>query len=492
MDLSQIAANLFADLFYPSKPIGDIDITHVTHNSAWVRPGSLFVAVGGLVRDGHDFVPQALEKGAVAIIGEGYDDMHNLPVPYLHVGNARQALADSAAMIHDYPSQKLAVVGVTGTKGKTSTSWLVRHLLKSAGYKTGLLSTLGYKFADDELLQFPAHFTTPEAPQVQEILAEMVAHGITHVVVEASSEALALERLRSTQFDVAIWTNLSPEHLNFHKNMARYFEAKRRLFQQSKFGVINRLDEWGRRLEEDDRFHTTYAASGDADADWQALQIKEAGAGIEMMVLSPAGAFTAVLPMIGTYNVSNALGAMAAAHSLGVSIDQLCDGLASFKGVPGRMQILQTEPARIIADFAHTPDSLENALRTLRPSTVNRLIVVIGSAGGNRDPAKRAPLGRVAAQYADVAIFTEEDSRDTPIWDILHEMERGAKEAGFDNFLSIPNRVEALTQAIEMAQAGDTVVACGKAGEITLERMNETIAWDEVSVIEEIVQSVRD
>lgn len=476
--LRDLAAHLGTEL----PPGADaVLVSGVTHNSTWVRPGDVFVAIRGAVRDGHDHISDALSRGAVAVIGEGHAAAHDLRVPYLRVTDARVALADVAVMLNDHPSARLRMAGVTGTKGKTTTSWLIRHLLRTAGHRTGLLSTLGYKLEDDTLHQFPAHFTTPEAPQVQETLARIVDQGCTHAVVEASSEALAQRRLRGTQFDVAVWTNLAPEHLNFHGDMEGYFQAKRILFESSSFAVVNRRDPWGMRLV--DRIHTTYADQGGLGADWWASDILEDGEGLSFSVHHPQGQFAATFPMIGTYNVANAMAAIAAVAHLGIALPDIQRGLASFPGVPGRMQVLQIAPVRVILDFAHTPESLRMALSTLRQTTAHRLTVVLGSAGGPRDPSKRAPLGEVAATLADLAIFTEEDCRDTPIYDILNEMRRGADEVGRTNYVLQPDRLQAIAYALSLAEPGDTVVFCGKAGEITLERATETLPWIEETIV---------
>jgi UDP-N-acetylmuramoyl-L-alanyl-D-glutamate--2,6-diaminopimelate ligase len=480
MDLAAVI-NLTGGQLEGASPGKPPRISGVTHNSAWVAPGSAFVALRGRVHDGHDYIPDALAHGAALIVGEGWEGRATLPVPYLRVEDARQALGDLAAALNEHPSRKLTTVGITGTKGKTTTSWLIRHLLRVAGHATGLLSTLGYKLEDDALHQFPAHFTTPEAPQVQETLARMVARGCTHAVIEASSEALAQHRLRGTRFDVAVWTNLAPEHLNFHGTMEGYFRAKCILFDAAGFAVLNAADAWGMRLA--DRPHITYADDAVPGADWWASDIAESSEGLAFAVHHPEGAFPVKLPMIGAYNVANAMAAITAVARLDVAIPEIQAGLATFAGVPGRMQVLGTAPVRVILDFAHTPDSLRLALSTLRQTTEGRLIVVLGSAGGPRDPSKRAPLGEVAATHTDLAIFTEEDCRDTPIYDILNEMQRGAREAGCDSAMLIPDRLEAIRFALTHADPSDTVVFCGKAGEITLERATETLPWIEEEIV---------
>jgi len=479
IQLAELAARIQGTLVH--LPEQASRIAGVSHNSAWVRPGDIFVAIRGKTLDGHRFIPHAVDRGAVAVAGEGFDGMSGLSVPYIRVTCAREALADIAAIVHAHPSRNLTTIGVTGTKGKTTTTWLVRHLLRTAGHTTGLLSTLGYMLRDDALQQFPAHFTTPESPQVQSTLAGMVEASCTHAVIEASSEALAQRRLRGTDFDIAVWTNLAPEHLNFHGDMEGYFSAKRILIDAARFAVLNATDPWAMRLK--DHPHSTYSDDPAVPADWSVSDLTEAGDGLHFHMRSPSGAFAAHLPVIGAYNIANALAAAAAVHHLGISIATIQRGLADFPGVPGRMQIVQESPIRVVLDFAHTPESLSNALASLRGTTQGRLTVVLGSAGGNRDPGKRAPLGAVATRLSDLAVFTEEDCRDTPIYDILNEMKRGADDQGSGNYVLIPDRVEATGWALSQARPGDTVVFCGKAGETTLERANETIPWDEETIV---------
>jgi len=464
-------------------PFSDPEITGITHNSSWVEPGYIFVAIRGAKSDGHSFIGQALERGAVAIVGEGSDLALDLPLPYLHVENAREALADLSSALYSHPSRELKVVGITGTDGKTTTAWLTHHLLSSAGIKTGLLSTVGYKLADDALHHFPAHFTTPEAPEVQRLLREMVTAGCQAAVLEVSSHALALERVRGVQFEVGVFTNLTPEHLDFHGSMESYFAEKRKLIDRSRLGIVNADNGWTVRLHDPNGATETFAL--EHKANWKAEKVSELPGGLEFEFSAPDGRTrSATLPMIGDFNVYNALAAMASAYALNVPLEQILSSLSSFPGVPGRMQIVSSDSSfpRVIVDFAHTPPSLEKALQALKPTTRGRLIVVLGSAGGPRDPGKRAPLGQIATQYADHAIFTEEDCRDTPLEDILKEMERGALESGHSNFQSVSDRRDAIFKAILEAQPEDTVLLAGKGPEDTLERATETIPWNEVEV----------
>lgn len=470
-----------------STSLPDVEVAAITHNAGWARPGSAFVAIRGARADGHRFLAEAVDRGAVAVIGEGLPDGVACPVPYLAVRGARAALADGAAALAGHPSRALRVVGVTGTDGKTTTSWLTRHLLRAAGLGTGLLSTVGYELPDGALRHFPAHFTTPEAPEVQRVLGEVVATGGHAVVLEASSHALAMDRVRAVDWDVAVWTHLTQEHLDFHGTVENYFADKARLVQRSPFAVLNADDPWTARLRGIAPEETEYSAEG-RDAAWVAHDVEERADGLAFAVDSPLGRLDAWLPMIGRFNVANALAAMAAAHRLGATAEHLLTGLRTFAGVPGRMELVPGRPddPRVIVDFAHTPPSLEKALATVRATTEGELWVVIGSAGGPRDPSKRAPLGEVASRLADHAVFTEEDHRDTPLAEILAEMERGA--AGPGTTTSIGDRREAIRHAVGHARAGDTVVLAGKGPEDTLERDTETIPWDEVAEAREALR----
>ena len=479
---------LAAALGLPASGLPEVEVRGVTHNADWIEPGDLFVAIRGARFDGHTFVPRAAQRGAVAVLGEGWSGAQPPELPYLTVPHARQALADAAAVLAGFPSRTLKVVGVTGTDGKTTTTWLTRWLLRAAGIRTGMISSVGYELPDGELRQFPAHFTTPEAPQVQATLREMVQAGAGAAVLEASSHGLALDRVRGVAWDVGIWTHLSSEHLEFHGTLENYFADKRRLIERSPFAVLNADDPWTAQLRGLAALETTYSAEGQ-HADWQAQEIREGAGGLHFRVSSPAGEFGATLPMIGRFNVANALAALAAAHHLGAAPTQLQAGLASFQGVPGRMQEVREEVSggapgpRVIIDSAHTPVSLEHTLRTLRRVTPGRLWVVIGSAGGRRDPYKRGPLGEVAARFADLAVFTEADHRETPLEEILREMERGARAAGQGNFVSIGDRAEAIRHVVLEAAPGDTVVIANKGVETTLERGGRVLPWSDLGQV---------
>ncbi len=465
------------ELFTPfTSRAPDLEVRGVTHDSRRVEPGFVFVALPGRRFDGHRFVADAVARGALAVVGA---EPLELTVPYLRLAASelRPALARLAARFYGRPSRQLWIAGVTGTDGKTTTSFLLRHLLAASGLAAGMIGTVGYDVGAGLVLP-QDHFTTPEAPEVQGLLAEMTRGGLKHAVLEASSHALAQHRLDEVEFDLAVWTHLSPEHLDFHGDMEGYFAAKAKLVERARLAVLNRDCPYARRL--DQRPHLSYGAGGD----FEISELLEEGAGLRFAFTSPAGRYQAFLPMLGRYNAENALAAVAAAHAAGVAVGEAAQALASFAGVPGRMQIIQTEPFRVVVDFAHTPKGLSATLSALRPTTAGRLIVVIGSAG-ERDPGKRAPLGRTALEYADMAVFTEEDSRSEPVEAILAEMARGAKGAGGREGKSYrlePDRARAIALAFELAADGDTVLLAGKGHERTLERAGEVLRWDEAAL----------
>jgi len=467
-------AQLFA-LFGQAAP--DIPVAGVTQDSRLVQPGFVFVAIQGVPLasrpplDGHGFIPQALQRGAIAVAGTKDLD---LPVPYLKVRDDRAALGDLAAAFWGYPAKKLVLVGITGSKGKTTVAVLAHHLLQQACPPVGRLSTVGIKIGEEELF-LPGHFTTPEAPQVQEILDKFVRAGCKRAVLEVSSHALQLERVRGLEYQVGIFTNLFPDHLDLHGSMQNYFLEKKKLLNRSHFSIVNLDNEWTNSLK--GLANTwTYGSEGD----WRTTNLVEKNQGLEFTVVSPVGTFPVVLPMVGRFNAQNALAAMAAAARLGLSPEQIQSGLASFPGVPGRMQLVQAEPFRAIVDFAHTGASLKAVLETLRPTTKNRLVVVIGAAG-NQDPSRRSGIGEVSAKLADFAVFTEEDYRTESLEAILQAMAQAHRDP--KRHLCIGDRREAIRYAINNAQPGDTVLFSGKGHERTLERGTEALPWNEVEEV---------
>ncbi len=452
----------------------DPEITGVTLDSRAVKPGFLFVAVQGVPLpsrkplDGHNFIDNAIANGAVAVVGTRED--LRLEIPYIVTKNDRRAVADLSAAFWGFPGRKLELIGITGSKGKTTTTVLTHHLLEHSGLKVGRISTVGIRYNGlEEFL--PGHFTTPEAPAVQELLAKFVNAGCSHAVLEVSSHALELERVRGLEFAVGGWVNfIADDHLDLHGTVENYFAAKRKLLEHSKFGVLNRDDATYPQLEMP---HWSYGEN----ADWQILESLETAEGLELQVQSPLGIFETRVPMIGSFNGANALAALAIGAKMGLKLEQLKSGLESFPGVPGRMQMLQTKPFRVINDFAHTEASLTAALATLRPTTTGRLILVVGAAG-ERDVSRRTGIARAAALNADFTVFTEEDHRTESLDAILETMATEAR-VHQGNFVLEPDRRAAMRLALERAKPGDTVLLAGKGHERSLERGLDVLPWDE-------------
>jgi UDP-N-acetylmuramoyl-L-alanyl-D-glutamate--2,6-diaminopimelate ligase len=465
-------------------PLPNVAVSGVVQDSRRVLPGAVFVARAGQQQHGRAFIAQALAQGAVAVVAEEpAPDDWPVGIPYLQVANAKAAVAQLAAAFYGYPAAALTNLGVTGTDGKTTTAFLLHHLL-SGCYSTGLFSTAGVRVRDAALPPL-AHFTTPEAPEVQQLLATFRDAGCSHAVIEASSHGLAQRRLDEITYAVAVWTNLTPDHLDFHHSFEAYREAKLLLPRRAALSVLN---------ADDPSYHHFAAASSQvisyglqAGAAWQASAIEQTPGRLRWRLSVEQSSnrieALATLPMIGHYNIYNALAALAAAHALGVDLHLLLARLADFPGVPGRMQLVQNEPFTVVVDFAHTAPALTKALQAVRLQTRRRLIVVIG-APGERDPSRRAPLGQAAVQYADLAIFTEDDPRSESLDGILELMVKGATEVGGqqgESFWLVPDRRQAIRKALAMAQPGDLVLLAGKGHETTLKRSGETLPWDEVA-----------
>jgi UDP-N-acetylmuramoyl-L-alanyl-D-glutamate--2,6-diaminopimelate ligase len=513
-----------------------VEVTGIAQDHRKVQAGFIFVARAGATFDGHTLIQTAADTAAVAIVGEKSrtEILLQQDIPYIQVADSKRAVPKLAATFYGHPSQSLITFGVTGTDGKTTTSFLLHHLL-GANYKVGLLSTAGIKVGE-KTLDLEGHFTTPEATEIQKFLALFRDEGCTHAVIESSSHGFAQHRLDEVMYDYGIWTNLTPEHLDFHKTFEAYRDAKLELMRRARVSVLNRDDasyeyfakaagEKGRKGAGGKNLSAPPLLRSPAlllsygrhpNSDWQLLGIearpaeqlftitihsgaalnnpsssRELVEGDEMRRddktiknVAPASVTVAPrLPMVGAYNVHNALGALIAAHEAGVMVDDLFNRLESFTGVPGRLEVVQREPFALLVDFAHTPAALGNMLSVLRPVTEGKLIVVVGAAG-ERDPGKRELLGEIAVKKADLAIFTEEDSRSEDINVILSEMAKGAILAGGEatkSYWCISDRREAIRFAVSQAKKGDTLVLAGKGHEATLERSVETLVWDEVA-----------
>ncbi len=463
----------------------DVAVRGVAQSLDLVRPGSVFVARVGAVVDAHTFARRAIDAGAICVVGvrEGIDALPWRHVPYVHVRDDRWAVSALAATFHAHPSRALRTLGVTGTDGKTTTATLLHHLLQgpSREPEAALVSSAAARVGR-RLVRFPGHFTTPEAPQVHDLLARAVRAGARYAVVESSSHGFALMRLEHVHYDVGAVTGFSSEHLDFHGTLEAYLEAKRTLVRRAAVSVLNRDDtHWLAFAEAAQRVITV---GEDPGADVRADDVVVGPAELRFTLVADGERVPCRLGMPGRFNLGNALVALAAAHlASGLEWDLLAERMARFRGVPGRMQVVARRPFTVINDFAHTPPALAKALAAATPGPGGRRIVVIGAAG-ERDPGKREPLGRAAALGADLAVFTEEDHRSEDVGEILAALAVGAEATGAregERFWRVPDRRAAIEYALGLARAGDVVLLCGKGHERTLERGSEALPWDEAA-----------
>jgi UDP-N-acetylmuramoyl-L-alanyl-D-glutamate--2,6-diaminopimelate ligase len=473
-----------------------VPIRRVDYDSRQVAPGSLFVAVTGARQDGHAFAPAAVAAGAVALLVER--PLRALPVPQLVVRAARPALATAAAWLQGFPSHRLGVVGITGTDGKTTTSFLVRAILEAAGYPCGMTGTVT-TIAGGERFGPATRATTPEAPELQAALAAMVESGDRCAVVESTSHGLALDRVGEVAYDVAVLTNLTHEHLEFHRTHEAYRAAKRRLFEAlevsernpdkgwGKAGVVNLDDRWagefmdatgtaGARL-------VTYGRTPGATV--RLLGLRQDAQALRLEVATPRWQGSVALRLAGTFNGHNALAAIAVGEALALDPDAVRGGLAAVERVPGRMERVPTnQPFTVVVDYAHTPKALELVLDDLAPVAAaggGGLVAVFGSAG-ERDVVKRPIMGRVAAERCRIVVLTDEDPRGEDRNRIIEEIAAGAEAAGRvrgRDLLLVPDRQAAIRTAIEQARPGDVVVLAGQGHESTIETAEGSQPWDE-------------
>ena len=429
----------------------DVEVSGLAYDSREVAPGDLFFCVTGLTSDGHEFAPAAVERGAAALVVER---PLGLGVPEVEVPSARAAMAPAAARFFGDPTSRLAVAGITGTNGKTTTAWLVRHLLEAGGTPTGLLGTVTSVIGGREE---PVVRTTPEAIDLQATFARMESSGDRVAAMEVSSHALDLHRADAIHWAVAVFTNLTQDHLDFHGTMDEYFAAKRRLFEAGpRVAVVNVDDPHGRRLAEG---AITYGI--ESEADWRAIDLRTALTGSRFRVASPAGEMEVRSPLPGRFNVLNALGALATASALGADPEAAARSLSDFAAVPGRFQpVDEGQDFAVLVDYAHTPDSLENVLDAARELTGGRVIVVFG-AGGDRDRGKRPLMGEIATRLSDLAIVTSDNPRSEDPEAIVAEILAGAGPAAE----AIVDRRAAIARAVEAAGPGDVVVVAGKGHE---------------------------
>lgn len=490
--LKDIVESLFDKEFSVDS---DIIITGVTPDSRRVNIGDLFVAVTGGTTDGHNFIPDAIKRGASAVIGTQV--IQDCDVPYISVSDSRLALANASAAYHNFPSRKLVLIGITGTDGKTTTANLIFNILQTAGFKTGMISTVNAVIGE-EVLDTGLHVTTPDASELQGYLAQMVEIGITHVVLEATSHGLAQHRLSACDFDIAVVTNIAHEHLDYHGTYEDYRATKARLFTALEHGYPKQMNpERGAVLNMDDisfqylssvtsSTQITYGFKQDADV--KSKSVRESIRGSDFIVEGygihhKSFRFPVFTPLIGRYNITNCLAAIAATKGImDLPGDVIKKGISNMAGVPGRMERINMGQEFIaIVDFAHTPNALKNALTAARALTAGKVIAVFGSAG-LRDKVKRRLMAEISAELADLTILTAEDPRTESVQFILSDMAEGLKAKNRvegDTFWRIPDRGEAFRLAVKLAEPGDLVIACGKGHEQSMCFGETEYAWDD-------------
>ncbi len=465
-------------------------VSGLVADSRRVAPGDCFVAVPGFKQDARRFVPEAVNRGASAVVTEG--EPLDVAVCQVLVPSARFAASRLAAAYHGNPSRHLTVVGITGTNGKTTTSYLVDALLRARGFQTGLIGTIHYVIAGQKL---PAGQTTPEALELQSMLARMRDGGVRGVAMEVSSHALALWRVDDIEFDVAVFTNLTQDHLDFHGTLDEYRRAKRRLFEllersskPRRTAVINADDPSAEELVRGlDVAVVTFGLGSRAAV--RAAEYTSALDGIRMTVETPRGRVTLVSPLIGEHNVMNLLGAVATGLALGLDGEAIARALGSVGTVPGRFErVTAGQPFLVVVDYAHTPDALERVLATARKITAGRLGVVFG-CGGDRDRGKRPIMGEIAARLADHVWITSDNPRSERPEAIIDEIVAGARRIAraSETWMTVPDRRAAIRAALEWARPDDTIVIAGKGHETYQIIGPDVLAFDDREVARQIL-----
>lgn len=437
------------------------EITGICSDSRRVGQGSLFVAIPGFQSDGHQYIRQAMEQGACAVVAQHAPDC---PVPegvtLILVDDARRALAQLAAEWYDHPERQIRLVGVTGTNGKTTTTWLIRHILEQRGHKCGLIGTNG-SIVDGPLR--PAERTTPEAPELYGLLREMADAGCEYAAMEVSSHSLVLERVHGLHFAAAAFTNLTQDHLDFHKDMEHYFQAKALLFQRCDTAVLNLDDDWGLRLAERvSCARLTYSAKR-LEADLIAKNIVLLPDQVQAVLVRDNDIARMRLNIPGMFSVYNGLTAIGCCLALGLTLEESAQALQSAQGICGRAEIVPTgRDFTVMIDYSHTPDSMENILRTVRGYARGRVVGLFG-AGGDRDHAKRPIMGRIAGELCDLCVVTSDNPRSEEPEAIIRDILQGMSQK--HKYKVIPDRREAIAWCIKNARKDDIIVLMGKGQE---------------------------
>lgn len=471
----------------------DPEVTGVEVDSRRIDPGFLFVAIRGERHDARSFAPEAVAAGAVAVLAatggppEGWEEAGGAPVPWLETDDPRPLAGPLAARAFGHPEREMLMAAVTGTNGKSTVAALTASVLEAAGRPTAVLGTLGYRFGEESV---KGERTTPEAPEVVHLLSRWRDQGAEAVAMEASSHALALYRLDGLAFDAAVFTNLTQDHFDYHRDFEGYYAAKRRLFDLLKpdgRAVVNADDEWGRRLVEEltgalgEERVVTFGSGGAVRA-WDA-SLSEAG--IRAVIETPRGSYAFHSPLLGRYNLENLLATAAAAEALGLPHEAVREGFTRSGPIPGRLEAVERgQPFPVYVDYAHSPGALESVLRSVAEFSGRRIIVVFG-AGGDRDRAKRAPMGRIAGELADLPILSSDNPRGEDPLAIIAMVEEGVKETGNRDYRVVPDRREAIRRAIAVAGPEHAVVITGKGHEEVQEIGGQKLPFSDRDEVEQ-------
>ncbi|MEE1350621.1 MAG: UDP-N-acetylmuramoyl-L-alanyl-D-glutamate--2,6-diaminopimelate ligase [Clostridia bacterium] len=441
--------------------IKDLDITSIAYDSRKVVEGGVFVCIKGYETDGHKFAQAAVANGAAVIVAE---DKVDVDIPVVYVENSRRAIAELACTLYGEPSKKLSLVGITGTNGKTTITYLIKSILEAANKRVGIIGTNQNIIGDKVLLTKSTTPTTPNALELQQLFTEMVHYGAEYVVMEVSSHALELDRVYGCEFDVGVFTNLTQDHLDFHKTMENYLNAKAKLFGLSKKGVVNFDDDGGKTIVNNGDCNCILKTGLGEGCDLRAENIKITSRGSQFDMVYNGKTYPAMVAIPGKFSVYNALCAAGAALQLGIDIDTVIKGLASATGVVGRVEVVPTDTDyTVIIDYAHTPDGLMNIINCVKGFAEGRVITLFG-CGGDRDNTKRPIMGEIAGNLSDYSIITSDNPRTENPEAIVKEIEEGIKKTN-GKYITITDRREAIGYALDMAKPNDVIILAGKGQE---------------------------
>ena len=460
-------------------------VQNIRYDNRKIEQGDAFVCVKGFKVDGHSFIGDAIKKGAKTLIVQE-DVSVQEDITIIKVRDTRKALAIMSSNYFGNPKDKLKIIGITGTNGKTTSAFIIKSILEKAGFMTGLIGTIANYIGNKKV---DAVRTTPESYELHELFKNMVDAGVEYCVMEVSSHSLELDRVYGVQFEEGIFNNLTRDHLDFHKTFENYYNAKFKLFERSNHSIINLDDPYGANIVKDieERGVKTKVStfSIEKESDFKAFEIKSHSNGSEFKVnLESIEEFSINIP--GEYNIYNSLGCIICAYNLNIPMDKIKEGLSDVV-IPGRCELVAKEknlPYSIIIDYAHTPDGLENILSTVKAFTKNRMISVFG-CGGDRDKVKRPQMGKIGCELSDIAIITSDNPRSEEPMDIINDI---VKPLNYDNFVIEVNRKEAIRKAINMALEGDVIVIAGKGHETYQILKDETIHFDEREVVYDILE----